>query len=488
MKDGNYTFAMFFLGLSAVCGLTESIIHFYAGQGISFLQSFAHWFLAVNIISIIGTVFVLAYLREKKYVLAFWTGVLTTGVLVGVIVFNYVVLIFVLREIRPYALLLVVPYLVANMSFAAALIFTNAGERRWIKIAGVFILIICTVISSAVVAGLLSPDFAATRTFTLIEQWVAVVGSMVPVFFIMNFRSELQSRLRTQLEKPPTTWSDTVLGGLAMVSVLAALVLGLQLAKESYWNVSWQRRAPAENVVLAKDFETRIHVNPRGDTLRYLFRRPFEYDPEKEYPIVVCLHGGPVRERKIEVAEPAPFLSQLENQRRYPAFLFVPQAPPGHTWGGVPGLPSVDSLVFETMASLESEFPIDASRRYVVGTSMGGFGTWYFIGSRPEMFAAAMPFCGAGDINLASKMVATPVWAFHGSVDRNVSVRASRKMVEAIREAGGHPLYTEFSGVGHNVWPEISKTPRLMDWLFAQKRDAMVVQSSAVEQGTKPQK
>ena len=481
MKQADYTFAMFFLGLTVVCGLTESIIHFHVGQGIYFLQTFAHWFLAVNIISLIGTVFVLAYLREKKYVFAFWAGVVASGLLLCMVVINYVILIFVLREIQPYALLWGVPYLISSISFAAALVFTQAGERRWIKIAGVFTLMICTVIASAVLARFLSPAFASTRAFAQIEQWIALGGSLVPVFFILNFRSELRSRPRTELARAPSTPWDTVSGALAMVSVLAVLVLGLQVAKESYWNVSWQREAPAGNEALVKDFETGIYVNRRGDTLRYLFRRPFEYDPAKKYPIVVCLHGGPVRERKIEVAQPAPFLVQSENERRYRAFLFVPQAPPGHTWGGVPRLPSVDSLVFETMASLEAEFSIDASRRYVVGASMGGFGTWYFIGSRPETFAAAMPLCGDADPKLAMNMVATPVWAFHGSVDRNVSVRASRKMIKAIREAGGNPLYTEFPGVGHNVWPDVSKTPGLMDWLFAQKRDATLVESRVAE-------
>jgi predicted peptidase len=67
-------------------------------------------------------------------------------------------------------------------------------------------------------------------------------------------------------------------------------------------------------------------------------------------------------------------------------------------------------------------------------------------------------------------MVNIPIWAFHGSVDRNVAVGGSRTMIEAIKKAGGDPRYTEFAGVGHNVWPEISETPGVLDWLFSQKR------------------
>jgi predicted peptidase len=87
------------------------------------------------------------------------------------------------------------------------------------------------------------------------------------------------------------------------------------------------------------------------------------------------------------------------------------------------------------------------------------------------MFAAAIPFCGAGNPELAPNMVDVPVWAFHGSKDRNVPVSGSREMVEAIKTAGGKPGYTEFPGVGHNVWPHVNDTLGLLDWLFAQKRD-----------------
>jgi predicted peptidase len=204
--------------------------------------------------------------------------------------------------------------------------------------------------------------------------------------------------------------------------------------------------------------------------------KPLDYDPQKKYPLVVCLHGGtwglpPDAIRHVEVPEPSVILSNQENRKKYSAFLFVPQCPPGASWGGVPGYPAADSLVFETMQALEEEFRIDEKRRYVAGGSGGGMGSWHFIGTRPDMFAAAIPFCGAGNPALAPKMMDVPVWAFHGSVDRNVPVSGSRDMVAAIRKAGGKPRYTEFPGVGHNVWPSIISTPGVLDWLFTQKRD-----------------
>jgi predicted peptidase len=127
-------------------------------------------------------------------------------------------------------------------------------------------------------------------------------------------------------------------------------------------------------------------------------------------------------------------------------------------------------LVFETLGALEHKFEIDEKRRYVAGVSMGGYGSWHFIGTRPEMFAAAIPICGEGNPGLAKNMVKVPVWAFHGSQDRNVSVKGSRKVIEAIRQAGGKPRYTEFADAAHHIWPQIAATPGVLEWLFAQKQ------------------
>jgi predicted peptidase len=68
-------------------------------------------------------------------------------------------------------------------------------------------------------------------------------------------------------------------------------------------------------------------------------------------------------------------------------------------------------------------------------------------------------------------MVNVAVWAFHGEKDKNVPVEGSRAVIKAIEKAGGHPRYTEFAGVGHNLWPALDSLPGIWDWLFAQKRE-----------------
>jgi predicted peptidase len=198
--------------------------------------------------------------------------------------------------------------------------------------------------------------------------------------------------------------------------------------------------------------------------------KPLNDDPSRKYPLVVCLHHGGARGRdnvrQVENSD-APFLAHYLHREKYPAFLFVPQCPQESTWQS----PAVELLVMETIEALEQAFPIDAKRRYVMGTSLGGYGTWHLIGTHPDAFAAAIPRCGAGNSALAPNMVQVPVWAFHGVKDEDVPVRGSREMIEAIRKAGGQPRYTEFADAGHDIHRPFEETPGVLDWLFAQHRE-----------------
>ena len=257
------------------------------------------------------------------------------------------------------------------------------------------------------------------------------------------------------------------LGVGAFAALVAMFFIGEKLLEESNSFLSWQEGNKIFGQdVLARHYEARVFVKGKGDTLRYQFMKPLDYDPQKKYPLVLCLHHGGTHgtDNFSQLgADPAPFLSS--NRDKYPAFYLMPQCPKGFGWQ------SIDGPIYEIIKELESEFEIDEKRRYVMGISGGGYGSWYFITAKPEMFAAAIPICGGGDPSLAAKIVNVPVWAFHGEDDNLVPVRFSREMIEGIKKAGGNPKYTEYPGAGHNIWNQVVSTPGLMDWLFEQKRD-----------------
>ncbi|MDH4059129.1 MAG: prolyl oligopeptidase family serine peptidase, partial [Cyclobacteriaceae bacterium] len=124
------------------------------------------------------------------------------------------------------------------------------------------------------------------------------------------------------------------------------------------------------------------------------------------------------------------------------------------------------ATVIELMDSLAKDFPIDTTRKYVMGLSMGGYGTWYLITRYPNTYAAAVPICGGGDWNQAHVLTHIPLWVFHGKKDEIVLPEQSRKMVKAIKKAGGKPRYTEYKKAGHDSWTPALKEPELLPWMF----------------------
>jgi predicted peptidase len=118
----------------------------------------------------------------------------------------------------------------------------------------------------------------------------------------------------------------------------------------------------------------------------------------------------------------------------------------------LPGIGDGNRLTLEIVDRLCREFPIDQSRIYVTGQSMGGAGTWNIMAYRPKLFAAAVICCGAGSSEDGTAVIDLPVWNFHGASDKTVPVSLSRDRIAARRKAGGRPFYTEYAGVDHNCW------------------------------------
>ncbi|HEV7234704.1 MAG TPA: prolyl oligopeptidase family serine peptidase [Ktedonobacteraceae bacterium] len=130
----------------------------------------------------------------------------------------------------------------------------------------------------------------------------------------------------------------------------------------------------------------------------------------------------------------------------------------------------------EIVDALQKEYQgIDSNRLYITGLSLGGYGVWDAIERWPSYFAAAIPIAGAGDPSKAAVLKDLPIWAFHGSADTTVPASGSRDMIATIKAAGGHPLYTEYPGAGHEIWDFVyattgtaQHTPGVLSWLFSQ--------------------
>ena len=465
MTNRFYSYANFSLGLAVVAGLVQSAIHFQLGVGIISLQSISDWFLLVTLISLAASVFMLLYHRNKKHRFALQAGLMATAANLCAFTFRW--LLFLNRELAIYTTLIIFLIVSSGIVYAISLIVSKAGERYWLKTAGVCYLILGLAQLTALVVYIDFQSISVHPTLDKIRQWTTLVGSLLPVLFILNFLGEAKHVKAPSEDTISLKGLDFLMGFVVLLAILT-LVLSIRIAGESYGQTHVSGRARD----LAQPFDVGRYVSTTGDTMQYRLLKPLHYDPQKKYPLVVCLPYSCADDnvRQIEACPPAQWLSTEENRKKYPSFLFVPRCPPNTDWGGEPNMPSMAPLAIEAIVALDKSFSIDKRKRYVTGVSRGGYGSWHFISTHPELFAAAIPVCGAGDPTLAHTLTNVPVWAFHGEKDRNVLVSGSRNMIQGIKKAGGKPRYPEFPNAGHGIWEEVEKTPGLLDWLFAQQR------------------
>ena len=468
--DANfYRYANFSLGLLTVVSLFQSFTHFQLGDGIYRLPSLGSWFLLVNLISLATAFFLLTYYQHKQYRAALLTGIVATAM-----TFCGYLFLFLGAQMRVsanYAAPVLGLVVIASIIYAGSLIISKANQRPWIKWAGVCSALLGLVQLATLIWFRDDPPMPVNPTLDTIRLWSSLIGTLPPILLIMNFLSETTAVRVNAKAVAPLRLSEIVMGVVVLLA-LCSLVIGISVVGESHN----QTHVSFKATQLAQPFDEGAYVSSRGDTMLYRLLKPLNYDPQKKYPLVVCLPYTCADDniRQVDGCPPARWLSTTENRTKYPAFLFVPRCPSGTGWGGVSRTPAVDSLAIETVLSLDEAFSIDAGRRYVTGVSRGGYGSWQFITTHPNLFAAAVPVCGEGHPELATDMADVadvPVWAFHGAKDKNVPVSGSRNMIAAIRKADGQPRYTEYPDAAHSIWEDVEQTPGLLDWLFKQHRD-----------------
>jgi predicted peptidase len=233
---------------------------------------------------------------------------------------------------------------------------------------------------------------------------------------------------------------------------------------------------------LEKKFEARTH---KGDwEAPYRLYRP---GTTRRVPLVLYLHGsgGLGADNLKQLGLGNIFGTRVwllpENQERFPCYVVVPQTDRGwaryelsqQTEGPatvLPGLGEGARMALEVVEAVRREFLIDEQRIYITGQSMGGAGAWNVITNRPRFFAAAVICCGSVSTDDGTGSMDTPLWTFHGDSDKTVPVSVSRDRIAARRKAGGHPLYTEYAGVDHNVYEWAFTEPALVKWVFSQRR------------------
>ncbi|MEX1041284.1 MAG: prolyl oligopeptidase family serine peptidase [Pirellulaceae bacterium] len=206
--------------------------------------------------------------------------------------------------------------------------------------------------------------------------------------------------------------------------------------------------------------ENPAHVRPSEiDYLRYM---PKGASPDGEYPLLLFLHGAGQRGTDVQQVRDHGPPSFVEQQADFPFITVSPQCRPDCWWTMDGYLTALEHLINH----LRETLPVDPTRIYLTGLSLGGYGTFALAARNPGLFAAAVPICGGGDPEWAEKLKSTPLWAFHGERDPVVPLIRSTEMVEAITAAGGQIQLTIYPDAEHDSWTRTYESPAVYEWLL----------------------
>ena len=265
----------------------------------------------------------------------------------------------------------------------------------------------------------------------------------------------------------------------------------------SYQDFAWEDRLTLRVRKTGQSFKATFISAIDGSCQYYAVLIPKDYDPQKEYALILTLHGAGVEASRLvdcHAQKDWAFVVAPTNRRR---FGFDWQ-----DWGRLDALEVLD-LVKRT-------FPIDTNRVYLTGHSMGGHGTWHIALAHPDLFAAAAPLAGwtcfqlyipwflqkshvfaepgqiaIRDMSLREDFVPSfvenalnlPIFISQGGNDDNVPPVHSRTFASLLEQLGYEYHYKEIPGKGH--WFNLDNPeqtvcvddPDLMDFLKNKKRN-----------------
>ena len=204
----------------------------------------------------------------------------------------------------------------ANILFGLALIFSVAGKRYWLKLTAIFSILIGVALMAVALWYINSTSDQKLLTLEQIYKWASLIACIGPILMTMNFLSE-QKELRPEDHSTPSQTMEGLMAATRVIALLATLFFGLKLTTETLTKLSWERDLERKK---EKEWETvwgaRTFAGSDGDTLKYQLIKPLDFDPNKKYPMVVCLpYGGGSKVRRVEIVinsnkqEKIPFVS-----------------------------------------------------------------------------------------------------------------------------------------------------------------------------------
>jgi esterase/lipase len=160
----------------------------------------------------------------------------------------------------------------------------------------------------------------------------------------------------------------------------------------------------------------------------YAMHVPDRYATSKsKWPLIVYLHGF-ANSYDEAFYEPAGLIDEADRQ----GYLVAAPLERGDYFYKDQG----DMDVLEVLHDVERHYKVDRDRIYLMGHSMGGYGTNNVSTHHPDLFAAVAPAEGTDSIDLAANLRNIPWFETSAEEDLDAGAQDAHKMYSALSDAG----------------------------------------------------
>lgn len=186
-------------------------------------------------------------------------------------------------------------------------------------------------------------------------------------------------------------------------------------------------------------------------------------EQEGNMPVILFLHGNSLCGSDLYRVRRYGCLDAISMGRDINALVVAPQNP-GGPWN--------PKKIMNVLNWVEDHYALDTNRIYVIGMSLGAYGTFDVAATYPEKFAAAMALCGGSSRKEFCGLNKLPLWIIHGTADRDVAVSQSQRIVDAMKTCGPTDMlrFDKFSGVNHSQMAKMFYLPQTYQWLLSHNK------------------
>lgn len=176
-------------------------------------------------------------------------------------------------------------------------------------------------------------------------------------------------------------------------------------------------------------------------------------------PVILFLHGRSLSGDDLSLVRHYGCINALLRGREIDAIVIAPQSKTA--WK--------PEKLMELYNWVTINYRSDTNRFYVLGMSMGGFGTLDFVAAYPDKVAAAMSMCGGSTAKSLCGLNDVPLWIIHGTADQDVPVWRSERVVDSMCVCGdtSRLIFNKLKSVNHTSLVRVFYLQQTYDWLFS---------------------